>query len=180
MMRRSGSGWLEFLIGVILIVLGVAVFANPLGAMSGFMMVCGIVAIIMGVADILMYIRIESFTGFGPMVSLVSGILSVMTGIMFVAYPGAGSLILGVLFPIWFIAHCISRLSRLGGIREWAGKGAYYCSLFLNIIGIILGVMLVIRPWITLISAGWIIGLYLVLLGIESIMVAFSEFRSGY
>ena len=125
MMRRSGSGWLELLIGIVLIVLGVAVFANPLGAMSGFMMVCGIVAIIMGVADILMYIRIESFTGFGPMVSLVSGILSVMTGIMLVAYPGAGSLILGVLFPIWFIAHCISRLSRLGGIREWAGKGAY-------------------------------------------------------
>ena len=180
MIRRSGFGWLELLIGIMLIVIGCAVFANPVGAVSGFMMICGIVAIIMGIADILMYIRIESFTGFGPMVSLISGILSVMAGIMLVAYPGAGSLILGVLFPIWFIAHCISRISRLGGIRAWAGGGAYICSMILNIIGIILGIMLVIRPWITVISAGWIVGLYLVLLGIESIMVAVSEFRSGY
>ena len=180
MMRRSGFGWLESIIGIILIVLGIVALSNPTGVVNGFVIVCGIVAIIMGIADIIMYIRVEIFTGFGPMVSLISGILGVMAGVMLMAYPQAGSLVFAILFPIWFIAHCISRLSRLDGIRLIAGNGAYYCSLAMNIIGLLLGVLLIIKPWITIVSIGWIIGLYLILLGIESLLVAFSGMGSKY
>lgn len=180
MMRRSGFGWLEFIVGIILIILGIAVLIHPIGAMDGFMMICGAVAIIMGIADIIMYIRVEHFTGLGPMVSLVSGILSVMAGIMLIAYPRAGALVLGVLFPLWFIAHCISRLSRLYGIRSWTWPGAYYCAVTLNVIGVVLGVMLIVHPWLAIASVSWIVGLYLILLGIESLMVACSDVCSRY
>ena len=102
--------------------------------------VYGILALLMGIGDIVMYIRASRFTGFAPMLSLVSGILSVMSGIMLITYPDAGALILGVLFPLWFITHCTARLARL----EWMKS--------------------IIRT-----------GAYLVLLGAESIVLAFSK-----
>ncbi len=46
--------------------------ARPDSALTGFVVVHGVVAIIMGVADILLYVKVLWFTGFGPIVSLLS------------------------------------------------------------------------------------------------------------
>ena len=60
-------------------------------------------AVIMGIGDILLYIRMERFIGFGPVISLISGIVSVMAGIMLVVYPGAGVMVLSV--PVSYLVH---------------------------------------------------------------------------
>ncbi len=180
MIRRSGFGWLEFILGLLLVALGIFTFTRPLEALMAVVIIYGVTAILMGIGDIVMYIRAERFTGFAPMLSLISGILSVMSGVMLIAYPGAGTLVLGILFPIWFITHCVSRLARLDVIRVFVGNGIYYCLLILNIIGLILGVLLLLAPYWAIISASWIIGFYLVLLGAESIVLAFSKVGSRF
>lgn len=178
MRKRSGFGWLEGIVGVLLIVLGIFTFASPHKALTGLIVIYGVIAVIMGIADILMYVRVERYTGFGPTVSLISGILSVMTGMMLLVYPNAGKWILSLLFPIWFIAHCISRLSHLNAIRMAAGNFTYYFTLIINIIGLVLGCMMIFRPWFSLISVSYIVGAYLVLLGIDSLVLAFSKMGS--
>lgn len=55
--NRSGFGWLEFIIGVILIALGVFTFASPGAALTGFAVAYGVIAVVMGVADIVLYVR---------------------------------------------------------------------------------------------------------------------------
>ena len=70
----------------------------------------------------MLYVRVDKHLGFGPTVSLISGILSVMAGAMLLVYPNAGKWVLSLLFPIWFIAHCLSRLSHLNTIRFIAGN----------------------------------------------------------
>ncbi len=180
MIRRSGFGWLEFIIGLILVVLGIYTYTCPLEAVMALVLIYGILAILMGIGDIVMYIRAERFTGFGPMLSLISGILSVMSGVMLIAYPRAGALVLSLLFPIWFITHCIARLTRLDGIRFLISNATYYCLLILNIIGIVLGFLLVLSPWYAVLSTVYLVGTYLVLLGIESIVLAFSKAGSKY
>ena len=65
-------------------------------------------------------------------------------------------------------------------IRVFVGNGIYYCLLILNIIGLILGVLLLLAPYWAIISASWIIGFYLVLLGAESIVLAFSKVGSRF
>ena len=178
MKNRSGFGWLQFIIGIILIVLGIFTFANPSTALTGFVVVYGVIAVVMGVADIVLYVRAERYTGFGPIVSLVSGILSVMSGVMLLIYPGAGKLVLSLLFPIWFIAHCISRLSQLHIVRIMAGNAMYYFTLVVNIIGLTLGFLMLFQPIVTLLSASYIVGFYLILLGIDGIVIAFSGIGS--
>lgn len=135
----------------------------------------GITAVVMGVADIILYIEVERYTGFGPVLSLISGILSVMSGIMLVVYPRTGVLVLTVLFPIWFIAHCISRFTNLNHIRFVAGNGVYYFMLIINIIGLILGTLMILSPLLTLTTIRCFAGIYLVLLGVDSVVMACSR-----
>ena len=180
MRRRSGFGWLEFVIGILLILLGILAFAKPDLALASLIFAYGIAAIIMGVADIILYIQVERYTGFGPILSLISGILSVMSGVMLLMYPQAGVLVLTILFPIWFIAHCISRLAHLSHIRFVAGDGIYYFVLIVNIIGLILGIMMFFRPLFTLTTLRWFASIYLVLLGIDSMVMAFSRMGTRF
>ncbi|WP_148408809.1 HdeD family acid-resistance protein [Murimonas intestini] len=175
MRKRSAFGWLELIIGIIMVFLGVFIFVRPETALTGIVILYGIIAVVMGITDIMFYVKMERYTGFGPAVSLISGIFSVMAGIMLLVYPSAGKWILVLLLPIWFIAHCISRLSHLSIIRIMAGSFFYYFTLIMNIIGIIVGCMMIINPVISLFTAGFLIGIYFILSGIDSIVIAVSK-----
>ena len=179
MRRRSGFGWLELVIGILLILLGILAFLKPDLALTGMVFAYGLAAVIMGVADIILFIEVERYTGFGPILSLISGVLSVMTGFMLLVYPGTGVLVLTFLFPIWFIAHCISRLAHLHHIRLVAGSGMYTFTLVINVIGLVLGFLMILSPFFTLTAIRCFAGTYLILLGIDSILMAVSPMGMG-
>ena len=179
MRRRSGFGWLELLVGVLLILLGIYTIINPGHALVGLVFCYGMIATITGISDILLYIRVERYTGFGPVLSMISGILSIMTGIMLFVYPGTGLWVLSFLFPVWFITHCVSHLCHLSHIRYVAGSGMYSFIMVINIIGL-LGVVMILRPLFSLSVVGLLAGLYLVLLGIESVALAVSKIGSRF
>lgn len=86
-----------------------------------------------------------------------------------------GAVALTLLFPIWFIAHCISRLAHLSSIRLIAGIGIHTFVLVVNIIGLILGFMMLLSPLLTLSAIRCFAGFYLILLGIDSILMAVSR-----
>ena len=180
MRRRSHFGWLEFICGIALILLGVVTLIDPDFALSGLVFAYGIVAVVMGVADIILYVRAERFSGFVPALALISGILSVMSGVMFLISPSAGRWVLAVLFPIWFVAHCISRLAHLPSIRMLAGNGVYYFTLIVNVIGVALGFVMFFSPLLSAMFISAVVSLYLILLGVDSIAVAFSRMGSRY
>ena len=122
----------------------------------------GLLAVLTGIADILFYVKMERYTGFGPILSLISGILSVMAGVMLLVYPGAGSIAAAVLFPLWFLAHCISRLATQPRILKFLNPSSYYLTLVLNILGLILAVLMLFSilrqrfyPWIRSSAVIW-------------------------
>ena len=82
MSRKTGLGWLELILGIVLVLLGIYSFARPEGALTGAVICYGTVAVVTGAADILFYMKMEQHMGIGPTVSLVSGIVSIMTGLM--------------------------------------------------------------------------------------------------
>lgn len=172
MRRRSGYGWLELIAGIVLVLLGIWALIDPGLALWGMVYAYGLAAIIMGIADIVLFIEVERYTGLGPVISLISGIFSVMSGIMLLVYPTAGILVMTLLFPIWFIAHCISRLSHLGYVRMVSGDGRYYFTMIIHIIGLVLGVLMLFSPLLTVTSIHYFASAYLILLGIDSIITA--------
>lgn len=178
MKQRSGFGWLTLIEGILLIALSIHTFMHPERTLTGFIILYGAVAVIMGIVDILLYVHISRFTGFGPIISLIFGTFSVMAGIMLLVHPDAGKLILSFLFPLWFIAHCISRLANLNTIRSFSNSFTYYVTLIFNIIGLILGALMIANPWVSFLSMRFIVGIYLLLLGIDCIIIAVSNIGS--
>ena len=179
MRRRSRYGWLEFVEGILLILLGLITMFRPGSVLRSVTIIYGIMAVITGVSDVIFYAKTERYTGFGPTISLVTGIISILTGLMLLMYPNAGELILVMLIPIWFIAHSISRLTHLPLVRL-AGSFFYYFTLILNILGIILGFLMILWPNIALFSVGFLVGIYLILLGIDSVVIACSDMDAGW
>ena len=82
MRERSRFDWVELIEGILLILLGFYSISHPGSALTGVVLLYGLVAIVTGIADIVFYVKVEEHTGFGPTVSLVSGVLSVMAGVM--------------------------------------------------------------------------------------------------
>lgn len=180
MRKRSGFGWLEIISGLCMVLLGIFTIFRPQSMFTWMAVIYGLLAIITGVCDIVFYIKTERYTGFGPAISLISGILSVMAGAVLLAHPGIGKWILSVLFPLWFIAHCISRLALSNTIRLAAGKVHYCISLAVNVLGLILGVMMIFHPVITFVTAGTLVGIYLIASGVETVVIALSKMGSGW
>ena len=180
MRSKKALGWGELILGILLTALGVFSFVRPASALTGVTYLYGILALITGVIDIVFYVKLEQRTGFGPGLSLAGGILSVIAGLTILLYPSAGAWALVVLFPIWFIAHCISRLTRLPFIRLAGRSGYYYFTLVLNILGIVLGFLMIVNPMISLFSIGYVIGVYLLILGIDSLVSALDLLDSRY
>lgn len=178
MRKKNAYGWSELITGILLIVLGIMTISRPFNVLSGIVSVYGILAIITGIIDIVFYIKTEQRTGFGPTVSLVTGIIGIFAGVLLLFRPGIGSWTLIMLFPLWFIVHCISRLTHLPMIRYTAGTGYYYFSLVINIIGLIMGFIMIINPMVSLFSVGYLIGGYLILSGIDHIVLAVYELRA--
>ena len=181
MKQRSGFGWLELISGVLMIALGIMVFVIPNLIMTGMVYAFGLAAVVIGVADIVLFIRVERYTGFGPILSLITGIMSVMSGVALMIYPTLGAIVLTLFFPIWFIAHCISELTRTNLIRLIGNPFYYYFSLILNILGLVLGFVMIFSPalsFVTLRAICYMVAIYLILFGIESIIAAFARRNS--
>lgn len=178
--KRSGYGWFELIIGILLIILGIATFFHPERTLTVIVIFCGILAMATGISDIVFYVKAARFTGFGPMLSLITGVFSIVVGSMLLMYPSAGTLTMLLLLPVWFIAHCISRLTHLSVVHAQAGTFYYYFSMVVNIIGIILGILMILRPVIAVYTSGIVLGFYLVLLGIDSIMTAVSKIGANW
>ena len=115
MRGRSRFGWSQFIMGVCLVLLGVFTFLRPRSIFDGIAVVYGVAAVVTGICDIVIYIKEERFTGFGPVVSLVAGILSVMTDDLGILHNG-GTCGCGIESP------CLELLGRVGA------KGLITCA----------------------------------------------------
>lgn len=175
MRRHSHYGWMELIIGILLILMGIVTFMRPGSALTAIVMIYGLLATLTGIVDIVFYVKMEHYIGIGPTISLVTGVLSVMAGLMLFVYPGAGRWAMSLLFPLWFITHCLSRLSHASFIHMTAGKGYYYFTVTVNIIGLVLGFLMLIKPYAALFSLNAVVGVYLILLGIDSLVLAMGK-----
>ena len=171
---RKNYGILELILGILLICLGLYTFLEPSAVLSGIAAIYGALALVTGVVDIVFYARMERRLGFGPVVSLVSGILSVIAGLLILFNLSAGAWLMSTLFPLWFLAHCVSRLAQLPLTRLTSGGVAFWFSLAINVLGLVLGALLLANPVLSLLSSGWLIGAYLIALGMDSLFFALS------
>mgnify|MGYP001002077538 CR=1 FL=1 len=174
--RRTTFNLSELILGIIFVALGIFTFINPNTALGGFVIVYGIVAILGGIANIIFYVQLEKRTGFGPVSSLVGGIFSILLGVLLLFNVNIGKVTFIIIFPIWFIIHCISRLFNLSYVKYFGGKALFYFSLIINIIGLLLGFVLLFNPFASALTLVYLIGIFLIVSGIGSIVISIIGF----
>lgn len=179
MKTKKSLGWMEIALGVLLVILGVLTILDPSSALITFVIVYAIAAIVSGIVDIVFYARLNRRTGFAPVLMLLSGILSVIVGIMLFFNISAGTVALSILFPIWFIIHCISRLANLNVVKLTSGKTAFWILMIVNILGLVLGILLLFNLGLSAATLVYFVAFYLLLLGFGGIVWGIDALASG-
>lgn len=169
-MRKSNIVFI--VIGILCIALGIYTFFDPAMTLTGVVYGYGIMAIINGISDIAMYIRLERYFGFAPLVGLTCAIISVMCGFGLLIYPGVGGLIFSLLLPLWFIMHALSRLSQAQRLKHFINGRTYHLTIIVAILCLFLGVIIYLRPFSAFLASGHIAAVFLVLIGIDMIALA--------
>lgn len=173
--QRSGFGWVELLKGVAFLLLGVIALLSPQSVISGMIVCLGIITLISGISDIFFHLRLRKHTGTELRVMLFSGIVSSLAGILLILFPVIGKWILSIVFPVWFMAHCISRLAAYDLIRQAAGSFVATIIICLNVLGLIFGLLMIFSPTLFTISVGILISANLIIIGVSSIIEAFGS-----
>ena len=66
MRRRSGYGWFELIIGIMLVVLGIFTFIRPGSTLTGIVILYGLVAVITGISDLIVLCEDRKIYGLRP------------------------------------------------------------------------------------------------------------------
>ena len=111
MRNRSRFGWIELIEGILLIILGIFSFLRPDSMLSGFVMFFGLIALCIGILDIIFYVRTEEHVGFAPTIALMSGCLSAVAALISLSY------LIGIDLILLGIDSIILAFSRMGS--DW-------------------------------------------------------------
>jgi uncharacterized membrane protein HdeD (DUF308 family) len=173
--EKVDINWAEMLLGVVFVLMGIYTFAHPELTLSGFLVVYGVLAVICGVVDIAFYVHLERHTGFGPVTALVLGIVNGLLGLFLILSPHTAAVIVGLIFPLWFVCHCLVKLLNLNVVRVLS-PWRYWWELVVNLVGILLGVLLLLHPFASAVSLVYLAGAYLVVMGLSSILSSFDTY----
>lgn len=102
---------------------------------------------------------------------LLRGILAIIFGIIFLVWPGATVLVLIILFGCFVL---VEGLFAVGFSIAKASKGEkFFGLLMLGLLGVIVGIIALIRPGITTLAILVVIAIWLVIRGFLMIVSAF-------
>ncbi len=164
----------DLIAGACLIILGILSITYPGRAIKDVVILYGFVSLTLGVLEIVSYVKVSNFIGFAPTTALTSGILGILTGIILIANPNIGQIALTILFPVVFLSRCIAAITKLCIQKPFINKALYYFNLIINIIGIFISVYMFFNPLLSYYYLNIIISGYLVIIGIEKIVLYFN------
>ena len=166
----SRNWWMLALRGVLAIIFGLVALVFPGIALLAFIYIFAAYAIIDGIVAVVVSIGERSSLSRWGWV-LVEGILSIVAGIVAVAYPGLTALVLLYIVAAWAILTGITEIVAAFIIREqaWQEWALGLAGLF----SIIFGIVLFIRPGAGLLTILWLVGIYAIIFGVLFIVRAF-------
>lgn len=153
-MRRQ-RGWFLAL-GLIMLAAGISAVVFPFMATLAVAVSIGIVLVVAGIAQFVHAFSVRKWRGF--LLTLLSGLLSLVVGSLVLIYPGTGILSLTLLVGTFLLAGGALKALLAFRLRPLAG---WPWLLFSGCLAMLLGVLVV---WMWPSAAGWVLGL---LVGID-------------
>jgi uncharacterized membrane protein HdeD (DUF308 family) len=164
--RVAGNWWRLLLNGLALIVAGVLIFSINWSIRS--------LATFIGVLFIVQGVTYALTTGIDARVrqtNVVTGLLSIVAGIVIIAWPGPGVVALAIFLGAWLIA--IGTLTISGAFAARRVLPDWWLLLITGLLEIPLGVLALANPGATLAALITVGGIWAVAVGVMRIVLAF-------
>ena len=169
-----GFSWGHFGIGILFILAALIAFSNPEASLVSLVIFFGVLAILKGCFSLFIRRKLAQYTNVKSTGLIVIGIIDIVLGGLILGNIEIGIVTLPVLFAIWFILDSISNLAT-SGISKLVSNTYYWFTIIINILGIIIGVMLLANPVSSALSLVFLVGFYFMWMGILNVIAAFSK-----
>ena len=169
---KKGFNLVHFILGLILLVTGLVSFFNPLSSLVAIVVVFAVAALFKGIIQLVFRSRLHEYKGYKANSILVLGILDILIGLFLLFNMNFGLLALPYIFAIWFIMDSIGELI-VSDVFKSLSSGYYWFKIIMNVLGLILGIMMLFNPIISALTISFLVGLYFLTAGIDFIVTSF-------
>lgn len=163
--------WLPVLRGLLLLVLGLLLLAQPTASVEVIVWLFGIFAIVDGVVAVVQGLADRGAAGWTWWV--VEGLAGVAVGAAVVLWPGPTVRVLFFLLAAWLLA--LGVVSILGAVAMSRSRGAgWHWPLAFGLVGTLFSLLLIARPQGALAVFGILLGLYAFVAGAINVVSGFA------
>ena len=160
--------WLLLFGGIISLVVGIVIMSWPTPTVIVVAVLFAIYLIISGLFEIVRSFA-SGLTGGTRALLLITGVLSVILGIFAIRSAADNAVdLLGIFVGIAFLFRGFASLFM--GFDSKEGRG---WNIFFGIIMLVGGVVILVQPAVSLTTLAWVVGIWLVLIGIYEIIASF-------
>lgn len=107
----------------------------------------------------------------------VIGVLTVIVGFVALVYPGPTLLVVGLLFGIWLLIWGAFSIYR--GVADAGGGGWRALSVIIGVLGVLAGLVLILRPGQSVLTLVLVIGIWWIVTGVLEVIqgIVTKEYR---
>lgn len=168
MLPRVGKHWGWILgFGVLTLVAGVLVIIWPAETVLVAAILFGAQLVVSGIFRFVGAFVAPVEHGWVRALLALLAVLSFIVGIYLLRHPFFSVLILAVVLGIFWIMHGFIDLFAAIGYRDLPNRGV---TAVLGLLGIVAGVIVLANPGVSLVFLAWVLGIWLVVLGIADIL----------
>lgn len=158
---------LAIVLSCCMIALGIVMIVWPEISALAVCYLVGVLCIAMGVCEIARYFSL-GFAGLLFRVDLMTGILSILAGVLLLFHPMGALTILPVLLGFYIIIESVFSIQTSIELRR-IGWGSWGGTLILGILGAVLGVLMIVNPFEGASALMIYMGISLIISGAENI-----------
>lgn len=159
------------LFGLLGVILGIVVLAWPGPSILVAAGLFGVYLVVSGIVMVVLAFRLPESTG-SRVLNFISGVLSVILGILAFRHFGQGYaiLLLAIWIGIGFIFRGITALAFAAGGKGVPGRG---WTIFFGIISLLAGLVVLAYPFDSIVTLALVVGIWLVVLGVLEVISGF-------
>ncbi|MBN2204441.1 MAG: DUF308 domain-containing protein [Thermoleophilia bacterium] len=163
--NKMGPG-LAVLTGLVAIALGILLLAMPKASLTTVIWLFGLMVIAYGLLRALAGLmgRMESRSA-----GVAGGLLAVIAGVLIIAWPGLTALTLLYIIAGWAVVMGV--VDVLGGFVGEKSGGARLWSVIAGVVSVAFGIALFVWPATGALAILWLIGIYLIVSGVLTMIV---------
>lgn len=170
---KSSFKWGNLIVGVLFILTALISFRNPVGNLAGITVFFGMLAIVKGGFDLFFRNKVKKITGMPGTSLLIIGVFDIILGFLLLFNLTTSIMALPFVFATWFLVDSIGGLFSLEQAKSLSTAN-YWLQLILSIVGILISISLLFDPITSALTLSFLVGFYLMWIGIFYIVEAFS------